>query len=414
MTFIVGFLGWSCLLFLLRKQRQQSVDDKTSVYFFPALVGKVAAGLAFAAVYIFHYSGGDSLYQFKIASELYVLFYEDYGAYIKALLSSDPDIFRTDLRSSFFIKIISICGLFGLGNYWFTTLFISLLSFSVTWSLIVRIGALFDINTILLLVTFMLFPSVAFWSSGIVKETFSMMAMNLVLWSVIPIYKRHKFRVLELVMGFVGMWILWKLKYYHAAVLIITIIPLLLYTIYPESWSRLRAGLITLLTIFIVMVIVSMMHYNTNYSRVLDIIVANNAELMTKTEIGKSIVYQNLQPNMISFMVNWPLIFVQGFIGPFPWQSWNFLSLLQSLQGTFLLLIAIIVVKDYRSVKVQDPAIVIAMLFYCFIMTGLLYFSTPNFGTLSRYQVAYLPFVLCLMLQGSTVSQWVEKIRRSV
>jgi hypothetical protein len=55
----------------------------------------------------------------------------------------------------------------------------------------------------------------------------------------------------------------------------------------------------------------------------------------------------------------------------------------------------ITIIRDY---PVSFPVEVVLMILYILILAGIIGLSTPNIGSLSRYRVVFLPFLLFLLL----------------
>ena len=414
MTIALFILGWFCLFLIIRWLWQKTVADNISSYFFPSLAFKLLAGFCFGMVYTFYYQAGDTLFHFASSSRLNDLFNENALKYFRVLFGYDASVISSEPRAAFFIRIQSIINLLSLNNYWISTLFISVSSFIVVWVLILRIIKAYNIDIRLVLASLIFFPSVAFWTSGLVKETISYASMCMIIWAAIPIYKYHSIKWKEVVLGVISFVILWKLKYYHAAVIITMLIPLLFYSVLKlKGLNTGQSVIIVLITSMLCALFVSNMHYNLALQRVLEVIVENNALLTARSDPQKVIVFQNLQPTLLSLTNNWPAAVFLGLFGPLPWESWNILSLLQSLESMTLLLLFIVSIKFWKRKNEMDMVLVIFVLAYILIMASLLAYSTPNYGTLSRYKVAYLPMLIYFILQFLPFSSWLKKIRPS-
>lgn len=412
MTIIIFLISWVGLLAVVRRLWRTSGVCKA--YFLPALIFKVFAGVCFGALYVFHYKEGDSLTQFEIGSRLYELFEENISNYFLIIVGADDSIVGMEPRSAFFIRILSLINIMALNNYWVSTIFITLIGFIAIWTLAIRIKLFYNVDIRLLLASLVFFPSIAFWTSGLVKESVTYAAMCVIIWSILPIIQNSSIKWKEVLLGVISFIILWKLKYYHAGILLIVLIPLLIDSfLKARGLSQKKGGFVIAMALILTAFLVSTMHYNLNLYRVLDVIVENNQAYFNHTSSERVIHFQELEPTLMSIVCNWPTAIFQGVFGPQLWQSWNMLSFLQSIENSILLLLVLISLRYWwRSIQI-NPVMTILALAYILIMATLLSLSTPNYGTLSRYKVAYLPVLIFFVLYSLPINSWLKKIRPS-
>ncbi len=88
----------------------------------------------------------------------------------KALTLQEP-------RALFLSKVVSVFGLFTASNYWIISCYFSCLAFAGAWYLVKIIRRCNAHYTLAAVLAFLFFPSVVFWSSGIVKESLAMASL---------------------------------------------------------------------------------------------------------------------------------------------------------------------------------------------------------------------------------------------
>ena len=158
---------------------KQSAQMRT--IFWPALAVKLLAGLAVGWIYFYHYDQGDTItywYDGKLVAERIVSdplsalnFYWDDGAFQwDGLINHRP-------RSLFFVKISGLLALLCGGSYWMMALIISFCSFLGAWYLCVKAIYFFPDARLPAILAFLFYPSVVFWSSGLIKESLGLGAL---------------------------------------------------------------------------------------------------------------------------------------------------------------------------------------------------------------------------------------------
>jgi hypothetical protein len=107
--------------------------------------------------------------------------------------------------------------------------------------------------------------------------------------------------------------------------------------------------------------------------------------------------YQNLEPTVTSLLVNAPWALFSGLFRPFPWEAKTVFQLLVSVENGLLLILLIVSVKSIARCKTIDCLIIWSAAVYIVLLCTFLALSAPNFGTLSRYRVCFLPFLFFLV-----------------
>ena len=201
---------------------KQTEDVKS--YYWPALSVKLLAGLAVGWLYFFHYGQGDT-----------ITYWHD-GLLLPTRLSSDPwgvlkffwseetepkafaELINDKPRSLFFVKTCGILALLSGGNYWAMGLIISFVSFLGSWYLFSMTLKFFPASRVAAAISFLFYPSVVFWSSGLIKESLGLAALFFLTGFCATIMKNHRPMRWEWAMLLLSLWIGWNLKYYWIGV----------------------------------------------------------------------------------------------------------------------------------------------------------------------------------------------------
>jgi hypothetical protein len=312
----------------------------------------------------------------------------DFATYLKMIFDFGEDqsmlsvLQNQDLRSVFFIKLISIFALISGNNYWIITAYFSLASFLASWYLFRTVENSFTNSSFAASVAFLFFPSVVFWGSGIEKETLALCGIYYLSAVIILMLKQQKIKWWDGIGIIVGAWLVWNLKYYWAAVFFISAFTaVIVWTLQRKiSWMGKRLLLAWIIVFAGAGILASFSHPNFCLTTFLNVLVTNHDDFI-KISGGKNLIhYYHLAPEWQSVLLNSPWALVSGIFRPFVGEGNGLLGLVASLENCVLLVLFLY-----------------AALSYIIVLCIFLALSTPNLGSLSRYRVGFLPFFVFLV-----------------
>lgn len=394
---------------------------ENSFIFWSALVFKMLMGVALGLVYLYYYSANDTWLFFKDATILANQAHNDFGGYLQFLwISNGVDIWselsNTQERSLFLVKIISLFAFITGNNYWISALYFSLISFFASWNLFKVISKHFPQGRTPAAIAFLFFPSIVFWSSGLVKETLALAGIYFVATVFVKGLKNEKLFWWEWPLAILSFYVVWNLKYYWTALFIAVIASsVLFYFLQKRILILNRFKIISWLLIFILLSgVVSLSHPNFYLSRVLQVLITNHNDFVAISKDTGLIHYNNLAANWSSILINSPWALVSGLFRPFVWEATAVSSWLAAIEN--LALIVFTGALFFRKkVESGNMLLLVSAILYIILLSVFLALSTPNLGTLSRYRVGFLPFfvfiiayrnplLICLSTKWKTLS----------
>jgi hypothetical protein len=374
--------------------------------FWSAYLFKIGAGLFIGWLYQYYYMTGDTFDYFKEASRMTALAQENFSAYLTFLWSSEVDVqtFRNlnlgQPRALFFTKFVSLIGLVTNNNYWLTTCYFSLISFASAWGLVREIKRICPALSVEATFAFLFFPSIVVWSSGLIKESLAMAGLFFIVKIFLRLWSKEKISYAEWMIFPFSLWVLWSLKYYFMAVLLpILVTELLMKRVIAKRLLAARPvvyGLLWMVCFILPLVLITFLHPNFYPERFLDVIVSNHDLFVSISQPEEVIRFSSLQADAASILRNVPNAFFSGIFRPFLWEATNALQFAAAFENMVLLLL----VPGFLIGLVKSPkpsALVWPTLLYCLLLVTFLALSTPNFGTLNRYRVGFLPFLVLLL-----------------
>jgi hypothetical protein len=382
--------------------------ENNSKIFLPALVFKLGAGIALGLLYTWHYAAADTFNYFNDGAILGTLAREDFTTYVNFIYTNNTAALHTKLylvdpRALFFSKFTSFFNLITNNNYWIISLYFSFLSFIATWFLFKKIKELFPSCGQAAAMAFLFFPSVVFWTSGLIKESLSMTCLSFLSILFLKFWFNQKLKIYELIIALLIVWIEWNIKYYFAAVFFSVLLTGIFYKfifvkiVKPEN---IIASCLLWFVIFLLpLLLVSFLHPNFYPERFLNVIVSNNRIFHTVSLPGNLIQFFDLRPNWSSIIVNVPIALISGLFRPFIWDAGNFLQIISAIENLIIGLFFLTALSRFNSwFRSPHRLLTLSVIVYVCVLCIFITLSTPNFGTLSRYRTGYLPFFLFIIL----------------
>lgn len=408
----IGFL-----LFIAYQVWRRDQSPVRKVYW-PALLTKLIAGICVGLVYTYYYSTGDTIGYFDDGVLLADFARADLPSYCRFLWSGDEtagiwnnqNFLQT--RTLFMVKIVSIVNLLSHDNYWVSSLYFSFASFLSAWYLV---NVIIRVNTALryaAAIGFLFFPSIVFWSSGVIKESLAMASLFFLTSVFLKFWLRERLKWWEWILVPFAIWLAWKLKYYYLAVFLPVVIASLAVRLVFFDRLKYRPVIYRVLLwcifFFIPVLIASTTRPNFYPERFLAVIISNNAEFQAISNDDDLIHYNSLQPTVGSILKNAPWALFSGLFRKLPWEAGTLFQLISSLENILLLLLACAALRNVnKMVRSPNRLLLYSIIVYTVILCVFLALSTPNFGTLSRYRVSFVPYFFLLISIENPILEWI-------
>ena len=385
-----------------------------------AMALKAVAGLGLGLVYSLHYNGGDTTGYFN-ESALLTDALRNYPEQIWHIFFGSLDQLPGGLvlqyadqpRSFFFVRLLSLLYIITNGNYWISSVYLSWISFEGIFFLAGKIAHYYPEQRRVVIVSFMFLPSAVFWSSGILKESLAIPAIAVLCGLTLDQYERPlKTDLRWLYLGIPAAYVLWSLRYFYAAVLFPLMFALWLWRLVADNlrgaYTRLLATLAIAGVFVMVIGLLGRLHYNLKPGVLPGLIYENYIVMKSRSTEGAVVELPGIGPAPMQIVLQIPRSLAAGLFRPTVLDSRQFPALLTAMENTFLLILATLALAGlWRSRLRMDPR-VLTILVFIGILAVALPMASPNFGSLARYKVAYLPFLWLLALSGTarTVRRW--------
>jgi len=419
---------------LIRNSRYQ--NDGTKNYFLPALGVKLFGGIAMALYYYFFVGSGDTFSYFNTTTVLFDVAMEDIDFLLdvmtfkmtdkgyQPLINENSELFyrymyqnmQVSLRDEYAFSVVRLTlpiSLISFGSYFAANLITSFFSFLGVWAMFRVFYSYYPALHKPLAIAVLFLPSMWFWGSGILKDSWTIGALGLLTYSIDRIFIKRQFKAILLLVAVFCGYVIFSIKPYI----------LLSYLAFVFLWvglsfrdgirrSPLRVVLMPVLFAALigsgVIILTSLSQLTTRYSveTVLDSaqIVQEDLAKVDYYEDGQGSKYDigKIEPTVTGILSLFPNAVIATFFRPFLWEVRNPAMLFSALEGIFFILLTLRVL--FRVGLFQMLAILyrnsflIFMLGYGITFAFMVGLTSGNFGNLVRYKIPCLPFFLGAML----------------
>ncbi|OKL39413.1 hypothetical protein [Pontibacter flavimaris] len=414
-----GLVWWLC---------RQAWAQEIKPYFWPALGLKVLFALAFA-VFRYSYAASSDTHVYQAASvQLLEYAQQNPVGYLKFLLTNqfESEALQASLpfteypdftNSFFFIKLLSVLNLATAGQYYLNNLYLALFSFWGSVYLVSGLARVLPKYKLAAVMAFLFFPSVVFWSVGVMKEPVMFGSMCWLIGVALAFAHGHRLSVWGWLLLPLQLYLFIKIKLFYAALLLPLLLAYVLVQrlkVYFKPLQLLRTQLLLLLVLAGMAVLVVMWQRSVfNPDFILWNLENNYSSLLHRSQHAPHIDLGNLEPTLSSMLLSYPEAALSSIYRPFIGESWKPLYLLSALENLLLLLLTGMAMASAfrKEAGIKIELLHVVLLVFILVMAGVTGLSTPNFGTLSRYRLVYLPFLVYLLLQNVYAQRLLQRLR---
>jgi hypothetical protein len=425
MDFFLFIVYLSFILFVLFTIKRKYEEENSAYRFLiPAFLAKVFFGLVFTFIYLFYYKGGDAISYFWSSRALSRLILADPNSAFSIIFFDERtratwSAFNSEttwpLYQFFFFKGDS-AGVFRFSapfmtmgfNYWLPALLLlNVFLFRGIWKFYLLVCKFYPGNTKWNAIALLFIPSVLFWGSGIMKDSFT---LSCSLWLVTNIYycfierKRVMTNFLMLLLN---------------TVIIVTLKPYIFVALLPPAmfWASflyikkienkvlrflaapsLLVGGIAL-GLFILSLTQNKLGVYGSTTDALKYAQVVQQDLVRGEQYGKN--YYDIgkfDASISGVLKKAPTAIIAGLYRPFLWEATNIVMLISGFENAIILLITLyllfrIGLKSVYKVIIKEPLILFSLIF-SIIFAFSVGLATANFGALVRYRILAVPFFL--------------------
>ncbi len=396
-------------------------------YFIPGLLVKLIAGIGIGIVYKYYYLYGDTYTFYEEAVDLTNIAYEKPMTYLKILLLNEiPGEYLEILnllhqpRAFFTAKLLSIVNIFTYNNYWLSGLYFSYFGYAGMWYVANMLASKFANTKHFAAFAFLFFPSVVFWSSGVLKESLVMGCLCFIIGFSIPyLILSHKLSYPKIILITLFLWVLLKLKYYYVGILIPVMTANFIVAYMRFNFKFVQKNYYThlgswLIVFLLILMFATTIHPNLRVSNFVNKMVDTHNKIYEKSDPEDLIAYRKLEPNFQSIISNLPMALYSGLYRPSVLEANNKFQFWVGIENLFLLIMTVGAVFGLVTGGggFGHKILIFSLVVFIALLASFMALSSPNFGTLARYKIAFLPFFVYLITAKNPITAKILAVLR--
>jgi hypothetical protein len=409
--------------------RPHVTDAVSRKYFFPALTIRIFCAIALGFLYQFYYGGGDTFnYHTHGSREIWNAFMEDPESGVRLIFTDNADetgIYKYSSRIPFFhdksaymvVRVAAIVDLFTFSAYTATAVCFAVLSFTGSWLIFLTFYRDYPHLHKPIALAALFIPSVAFWGSGVLKDTITLASIGVATYYIRQVFIHHKLKPAQVVIILISFYLIFSIKKY----VILCFLPAVFLWVYASFLKKFRSMVMKIMILPFVLGFAALSGYFATEQLARDDpryafsqlgntakITAYDIAFQTGKDAGSTYSLGELDGSFSSMLKLGPQAINVSLFRPYLWEVKNPLQLMGGLES--LLLFCFTVYLIYSSWGYLGRAIINPDVIFCFVFSITFAFavgvSTFNFGTLSRYKIPLMPFfVIGLTLLNDYVNK---------
>jgi hypothetical protein len=396
-------------------------------YFISGLLVKIIGGVCVVLIYCFYYVGGDTISYSEHINMLNNLATHDPKTYFSILLGNLNDknlsvimsysgwpMYWNDPQSFSVVRLTSFLGFLGANSFIATTVLVATITYTGVWRMFLLMVENFKEIKKNIAIAILFMPSVFFWGSAILKDSYTLCAAC---WFVVSIYyiiiKKRKI-VFHIIALLLSIYILISLKpYIFFACAAGTTLMVAHYFLKTSKNILLKYTIMPLLVLSVIIggtYAISKMGSSLggeygSVDAMLNKIVIMQQDLKQDYYGGNTFDIGRFEPTIPGVLSKAPAAIVAGIFRPFLWECRNPIMMISGIENTVILFLFLYVIVlsitaifkiglGYMWKTTFDNSLVIFSLVFAFSFAFFVGISTANFGALVRYKIPLIPFLM--------------------
>lgn len=394
--------GLILLLVLIWLHYKNVANSEIRLYYFPALLLKLIAGISLGLVYSYCYEGGDTWNYFYQAQNFGEVAFSNWSNFIDLFVLSKYELiekfdFTSQPRAALMVKLVAIVNLVTNNNYWVSSTYFSFFSFIGIWAFSSWVHKSFSYGKVAAISLFV-WPSFVFWSSGILKES---IAVGLIFWIMAKYFQMIESKLFKKAIPIlIALYFLFVIKYYFAVVLLVVMLVYGIIEVTPINKKTFLQQTAAWFIIFAIGIIIGgFLHPNLQISNFLNVMFNNNQDFIAISKDKSLVHFVEAPTHWIWLLLNSPKALFAGLFLPLTLSNESLFYSISAIENWLLIILFLrgVLMLNFKNLNTRLN-LLLASVFYVSMLAVFLSLSTPNLGTLSRYKVSYVPVILVLIL----------------
>ncbi|MFL2585877.1 MAG: hypothetical protein ACJ0QO_04420 [Parvicellaceae bacterium] len=390
-------------------------------FFIPGLLFKIVGVSFFIIIYLFYYNGGDTVNYFLGTRALGGLILQDLDKGFAVLFNTDsvfnnfssfntvtgyPPTYMWRDPNTFSVSRFTLpLYLLGSKSFIITSFLTACFSYFGVWKLYRLFNILYPGNSKPLAYLILFLPSLIFWGSGIMKDSFVLGATCWISYNFYQVFIARKKIIFNAMLLVVNLFIILTIKAY----VITSLVPGMLLWLNSAYIKNINSSLgkvfifpilltaIGLIGFYIFENLSSLMGVYGNVDTALQQAQVIQEDLLREDQYGSnSYRLGEIDGSLIGLLSVAPIAIFTALFRPLFWEIGSPTMVISALENTILIVFTIIILIRTNPINLIRVLWNHPFLFYCFVFSLFFAFGVgiagTNFGALVRYKTPLVPF----------------------
>ena len=388
-------------------------------YFLWGLFAKIFGAVCVCLIYVYYYKeGGDTLSYNSDSSAMVKLLFiapkDFFTVWLSPLFKEIQSYFTNetgylmygrDSDAFMVVRLLIPLKLIGLNSYILTSILMAVVSYTGVWKLYTVFCDYFPQLYKQFALSVLFVPSVFFWGSGMLKDSWTIAAAGWYCYSFYRIFIKRESVIASSVTLAIAAMIMISIKPY-------IFVALLPGTLLWMIWNRLGRIKNQFLKFFIAPVIVtigvgigffiwSLTSSNLGQYSTLDSMLQKavdaSEDLKQDYYGGNAFDLGKFDPTISGVLSKFPVATMTGLFRPFLWEAKNAVMLVSGLENSIILFFVLYILFRKPMVAItgifSNPLVLFCLIFAIFFAFSVA-ISSSNFGSMVRLRIPQIPFFL--------------------
>lgn len=390
--------------------------------FYPAMLFKLGFGLVFALTYTLVLGGGDTTAYWDGAVTLNHLFWDNPMAYFKELLQTPsldtihnyfnpntgypPSWIYQEPESFFVSKIVSVFTFLTFNSYLGMTVICSGIAGICSWKMYELVKDFKFCKHWVLAVATLFIPTVAFWCSGVSKDTFVLAAFETIVYiAFVLLLKKKNLNFKYVILLLVSVFFLYRMRDFMLAAIVLPLAIVLIYRFIQSIKDKLallwftRLASIFVITSFSLFYLQSITNQITENPYLNKMAVLQQDFAQNKLYTGPRYDLNISDYSAVGAIKAMPKSVFTAFYRPFIWEASSAFLLVSALEGILLMALTFgfffrsgNLLYHFRFIRSQE--FLIFALLFSLILGFFAGFTSGLFNVLVRFKAPFMPLII--------------------
>jgi len=427
--FILAPLYIIVILFIaLNYQKKKESENPLYRYFIGGLLAKIFGGIGFLLIYIYYYgSDSDTTMYYNTSVSLINLAGKNMSVFFSIIFGNNSlenysyfnnetgyPYFYSDANSLAVARLTAPFVLIGARSFMATTVLISTLTYFGIWRLFLLFAEQNKEIVKQIAFAILFIPSVFFWGSGILKDSYTLSAICWLMVAVYYVVIKKKRIVFHLIVFLISVYVLIAIKPYIFFAAFGGIIIMVVHYFIRDVENKVLKY--TVLPILIIVFVFGGIYVMLNVGNTIGGWYSSVDKIVEKAYITQQDLKQeyyggnrfdigSFDPTIGGILSKAQPAITAGLFRPFVWESRNPVMLLSGLENIIYLFLFLYILLlsfmalfnlgfNYMLKTAFDNSLVVFSLVFSIMFAFMVGLTTANFGALVRYKIPLIPFFL--------------------